>query len=147
MRSATFLPTPGARASERLVLERDGGGELARLHDAEDGERHLAADALHGLQQAEPFALEVGGEAVEADHVLAHIGLDRQRHRLARRRQRLERAHRAIDLVADAADIDDRPILAVGVDDAPEFSDHGAGHRATAVSRTENSFEILRGRA
>ena len=82
-----LLADAGGAGEERLVLERDGGGELARLHDAEHGKRDLAADALHGLEHPEPLALEVGGEAIETDDVLADIGLDRQRHRLARRGQ------------------------------------------------------------
>ena len=84
MRSATFLPTPGARLTDGDVPQRDGVGEVRRRQRRQNRERHLGADALHVvLQQPEPFALERRLEAVEPDHVLAHIGLDEERHRLA----------------------------------------------------------------
>ncbi len=116
MRSATFGPTPGVRATARLVAHGDGGGEIGGLERAEHGQRHLGADALHGLQQPEPFALDVGEKAEQPDLVLAHMRLDRQRDRLARRRQRLQRARRAMHHIADAADVDDDEILAIAVD-------------------------------
>ena len=81
----------------------------------EDRERNLGADALHGLQQPEPFALDVGLKAEQADLILAHMGLDGEHHRLARRRQRLQGARRAVHHIPDAVDIDDDEILAVAV--------------------------------
>ena len=78
MRSATLGPTPGVRATIALSRMRDGGGEVGGLERAEHRERDLGADALHGLQQAEPFALDVGEEAEQPDLVLAHMGLDRR---------------------------------------------------------------------
>ena len=42
----------------------------------------------------------------------------------ARRRQRLQRARRAMHLIADAADVEDDVVLAVAVDDALELADH-----------------------
>src|SRR3977135_894401 len=92
MRSATLGPTPGARViialsriaiaaapNSPLVGDRNRGGEFVVLEGAEHRERHLGADALHGLQQAEPFALDVGDEAEQPDLILAHMRLDRQR--------------------------------------------------------------------
>ena len=96
------------------------------LKCAEHAKRDLGADALHGLQQTKPFALDVGGEAEQLDLVLAHVGLDRQRRRLARPRQRLQRARRAMHLIADPADVEDDIVLAVAVDDAFELADHQA---------------------
>ena len=52
---------PDARRARdhRLVAHRDRRRELGRLERAKHRQRHLGADPLHGLQQAEPFALEV----------------------------------------------------------------------------------------
>src|SRR5205814_7187250 len=97
-----------------------------RAERAEHGERDLGADALHGLQQAEPFALDVGQETEQPDLVLAHMGLDREHDRLALRGQRLEGAGRAMHHVTDAADVDDVEVVAVAVDDAFELADHCA---------------------
>ena len=85
MRSATLGPTPGVRDIAALSRIAMAEASSRRLERAEHGERDLGADALHGLQQPEPFALDVGGEAEQLDLVLAHMGLDRQRRRLARR--------------------------------------------------------------
>jgi hypothetical protein len=84
MRSATLgrrracAPPSPCRAWRSLRRAR-------RLERAEDRERDLGANALHGLQQPEPFALDVGHEAEQADLVLAHIGFDRERRRLPTR--------------------------------------------------------------
>src|SRR5205085_8771445 len=43
---------------------------------------------------------------------------------LARRRQHLQRAGRAMHLIADAADIEDDKILAIAVDQAFQLADH-----------------------
>src|SRR5690606_18740005 len=75
-------------------------------------------------QQAEPFPLERRAEAVEPDHVLAHIGLDMQHHRLAGRRQRGERARRAMRDIADAMHVDHAMVLADLLDRALELADH-----------------------
>src|SRR5262249_55503110 len=53
------------------------------------------------------------------------VGLDRQRHRLARRRQILERPRRAMHEIADAVDVEDQEVLADAVDGAGELADHG----------------------
>ena len=116
MRSATFGPTPGRARDHRLVAHGDRGREIRGLERAEHRERDLGADALHGLQQAEPLALDIAEEPEQLDLVLAHVSLDRQRRRLAGGWKRLQGAARAMHHVADAADVDDDEILAVGVD-------------------------------
>ena len=75
--------------------------------------------------------LEVIGEAVEADHVLAHHGLDREHGRLPCRWQRLKRSGGTVHHVADAVHVDDDPVGSVAVDGALELADHGdsAGSR------------------
>jgi hypothetical protein len=51
-----------------------------------------------------------------------HLGVE---HRLfARRRQGSQRLGRAEHMIADAAHVEDHPVLAVAVDDARELADH-----------------------
>ena len=88
IRAATLGPTPGVRATCPLSCKRNRVGEVRRRERAEHGERDLGADALHRLQRPEPGALMFGGEAVEPDRVLPHMGVDGERHGLARRRER-----------------------------------------------------------
>ena len=84
----------------------------------------LAPTPCTRLEQAEPLALRVRAEAEQADHVLAHMGLDGQNRRLAGGRQVLQGAGGAMDHVADAMHVEDHEILAVGIDHAFEFADH-----------------------
>ena len=58
-----FRPDARRARHHRLVAHGDGGGEIGGLERAEHGQRDLGADALHGLQQPEPFALDVAGES------------------------------------------------------------------------------------
>src|ERR1700689_1725548 len=52
------------------------------------------------------------------------MGLDRQRHRLAGARQFLQGARRAMHQIAEAVDVEEDGVLAVGIDDAFELADH-----------------------
>ncbi len=96
----------------------------AGLQGREDGERDLGADALHRLQQPEPLPLDIGEEPEQADLILAHMGLDGEVDRLARRRQRLQGARRTMHEIADAMDVEDDEILAIAVDHALKLADH-----------------------
>jgi hypothetical protein len=58
MRAASFGPTPGPRATEALSPVAIAS-RARRVEHRQDAERHLGADALHGLEQAEPLALGV----------------------------------------------------------------------------------------
>ena len=107
-----------------LVAQRDRGGEVGRRQGAEDRERHLGADALHGLQEAKPFAFAVEQKSEQANLIFPHMGLDRERNRRARGRQRLQGPHRAMHQLADPVDVKDDEILAVGIDDAFQLADH-----------------------
>src|SRR5581483_2837030 len=107
----------------------------------------LRADTLHGLQQAEPLALEIALEAEQLDLVLAHIGLDGHDRGLTAPRQRLQRARRAVHLIADTVDVEDDEVLAVRVDDAFELADHAfflhlprSRGRSTREARREGAF-------
>ena len=124
MRWASFGPTPGPRATEALspvamAVARLPGSSTERMPSAT-----LAPTPWTRLEQAEPLALRIRAEAEEADHVLAHMGLDGQNRRLAGGRQVLEGAGGAMDHVADAVHVEDHEILAVGIDHALEFADH-----------------------
>ena len=134
MRSATFGSDAGRARHHGLVAQRNGGGEIGGLERAEHGQRDLGADALHGLQQAEPFALDVGQEAEQPDLVLAHMGLDRQRRALAGAGQLLQRARGAVHEIADAVDVEDDEILAVAVDHALELADHASAYLAATAT-------------
>src|SRR5262249_10810124 len=81
----------GGTRDHRLVAHGDRGGELGGPQRAEHRQRDLGADALHGLQETEPFALKVGEEAEQPDLILAHMGLDREGGRLSGARQFLQR--------------------------------------------------------
>jgi hypothetical protein len=127
---------PNARSTGEggLVARRNRRREAAGIQGGQDRERDLGADALDGLQQAKPLALRVRFEAVEPDHVLPDMGLDREHGRLAGRGQALQSARRAVDDVADAVDVEDRMVLAIAVDHALELADHDA-IRTSALAR------------
>src|SRR5215510_4537641 len=116
-----------------LVAHGDGGGEIGGLERAEHGERDLGTYALHGLQQTEPLALDVGAETEQPDLILAHVCFDRQRGGLADTRQFLQRARGALHEIANAVDVEDDEILAVAIDDALELADHARAYLADAT--------------
>src|SRR3954470_22509641 len=88
------------------ILQRDALRELADRHAGEHREGGARADAGNADQLAEGAALFAGGEAIEIVRVLAHHEMREEAYRLAVGRQRVEGAHRHVDLVGDAADID-----------------------------------------
>src|SRR5262249_36101249 len=92
----------------------------------------LGPDALNGLQQAEPFALDVTLETEQLDLVFTDIGLDGKGGGLPTRGQRLQGARRAVHLVTDPADVEDDKVLAVGIDQSLQLADH----MPTTVSRS-----------
>ena len=106
------------------LFPSQSAGKFGRRQCAEHCKRHLGADALHRLQQLKPFALHVAAKPEQLDLVFAHVSLDRQHRGLARRRQHLQRAGRAMHLIADAANIEDDKILAIAVDQAFQLADH-----------------------
>src|SRR5262245_31996323 len=130
-----FRPDAGRARDRGLVAHRDRGGELVVLERAEHRERHLGTNALYGLQQAEPFALDVSRKTIEADLILPHIGLNRQRREFTQRRQLAQSASRAMHLVADTTDVEDHEVLAIAVDDAFEFANHLAAILSPTLRR------------
>ena len=75
-------------------------------------------------------------KAEQPDLILAHMSFDRQRRRLAGARQFLQGARRAMHQIADAVDVENDGILAVGIDDAFELADHRAATFAIATLST-----------
>src|SRR4029077_13778743 len=69
------------------------------------------------------------------DLIFTHMRFDRERGGLTDARQFLQRARRAMHLVADAADVDDDVILAVGVDQSLELADHDPNRSDSASFR------------
>src|SRR5262249_9615427 len=128
---------PDARRTghRALVAHRAGVREVGGLERPEHRKRDLGPDPLHGLQQSEPFALDIAEKTEQAYLILAHVRLDREHDRLADARQRLQGARRAVRHVTDAAHVDDDVVLAVGVDDPFEFADHWAAILASALCR------------
>jgi len=85
----------------REVIE---GVQLAMIEVVLSGLRETVIGDLHQLAEGGTL---LGGEKPEQHlRVLAHHEMGQQRHALAERRQVVERAHRHVDLVADAADVD-----------------------------------------
>src|SRR6516164_3036191 len=128
------LRTDARRARDHgPVAHGDGGCEIGGLERAEHGERDLGTHTLHGLQQTEPFALNVGAEAEQLDLILAHVRFDREHGGLADARQFLQRARGALHQVANAVDVEDDEVLAITVDDALELADHARAYLADAA--------------
>src|SRR5581483_4288035 len=88
------------------VLQRHALRELVDRHAGEHRERGTRTDARDANQLAKSAALLAGGEAIEVVRVLAHHEVREQADGLAICRQRVEGAHRHVDFVGDAADID-----------------------------------------
>ena len=82
MRSATFGPTPGARAIVALSRIAIAEARSPTFSVPSTESATLAPTPCTVCKQAEPFALDVAGKAEQPDLVLAHVGLDRQRRRL-----------------------------------------------------------------
>ena len=121
-----FRPDARDVAQRGRVLGGDSRRKLIRRQQREHCQRKPRADALDGLQQAEPVALDRRLEAVEMDMVFAHMGLDDERHRFADGRQGTQGAARAIDQIADATDVDHGRVLSCVGKAAAEARDHAA---------------------
>ena len=91
---------------------------------AHDVQRDLGADVLDDEEQAEPRALGLGRKAVEADHVLAHIGLDEQDGGFAGA-QVLQRSGAAEGEIADAVHVENDVVLADLVHGSLQLADQG----------------------
>ena len=115
MRSATFGPTPGVRATMALsriamAVARSAGLSVLRTDSATlvptpctvcNSRNHSRSPSLKKAEQA--------------DLILAHMRLDRERRGSPARGNACKRARRAMNEIADAVDIEDDEILAVGL--------------------------------
>src|SRR5690606_20170156 len=88
-------------------------------------QRGARADAGNLEQLAEGHAFVVRQKAEQQLRILAHDELSQQRHLVADIRQVVEAAHRHVDFVADAADIDEDLRGILFGEDAADTSDQG----------------------
>src|SRR5882672_1577570 len=102
-----FLADPRDLGEPRRILQRHAIRELAHRHAGEHRERGARADAGNADQLPKDAALLSRGEAVEVVRVLTHDEVREEAYRLAIGGQRVERAHRHVELVGFAADIDE----------------------------------------
>src|SRR5436190_24173930 len=120
-----FLADAGNARQARDVLRADRAHQLAGIDAGQDRERQLRADAADRDQALEQILLERGRESVERDDVLAHVGVDAQRHQRARLADAVERRERHEHVVADAADVDGQAVGCFFGEGAFEAGDHG----------------------
>src|SRR6185312_16606482 len=110
-------------ADHRLVAQGERPLQLARRQGRKHRQRHLAADILHRLQQAKPFAFFGGGEAVQLHRVFTDLHLDHQADMRADRQPRQGRG-RTLHKIADAIHVQDDGVVRNGVHDTGELADH-----------------------
>ena len=128
MRWASLGPTPWARPTAALSSRATAWASSAGASTSSTASAALGPTPWMASSRDEGVALLAGQEAVEP-HAggLGPLGLDVQQRLLARRRQALERARSAADHIADAADVDQRVLLA-GLGHGPaQAADHADG--------------------
>lgn len=119
-----LLPDAGyARQEPRLPLI-DRGGEVVHRHPREQREAHLGADAVDADHRSEDVALTLREEAVEELRVLAHDVVREERHLVPLGREIAEGGHGNVELVADAAGVDDDLRRFLFDEGAADASDH-----------------------
>src|SRR5229473_4468186 len=101
-----FLADTGHFDKAARFLHRHRLGQVGDRQPGQYRERGARTDAGDADQLAERRALLERREAVQRVRILAHDEVREQAQRLAGCRQLVERAHRHIELVGDAADID-----------------------------------------
>ena len=111
----------------RLKIQFYGAGELIRGKGGKDSQGDAAADPLDAGQDAEGLALAGRAKAEQGPAVLAHLQFGQDHDVRADRSQRVERAGRCEDLVADAADVDHGAVGAGFGKRSGEAGDHALG--------------------
>jgi hypothetical protein len=101
-RSAVFLPIPGTLTSRPASCKATAWVRSSTSHAAEDGQRRARPHAGYLDEFTKRRALARRGKAIQQLRILAHDELREQAHRLAHRRQVVERAHGHLHLVAHA---------------------------------------------
>ena len=135
MRSATFGPTPGVRATIALSRIAIAEARSAGLSVPSTASATLAPTPCTVCSSRNHSRSMSLWKAEQPDLILAHMGFDRERRRFAGARQLLQCAGRAMHQIADAVDVDNDGILAVAVDHAFELADHRAApcHRMSTM--------------
>ena len=123
IRSASFLPMPGDRHEDRLVLGHDRELEVGRRSRPDDGQGDLGPDPVDGQQQREETQFLSRSEAVERLLVLAHE-VERVQLQDLPGLSRGQDRRRSEDPVSDPADLDDQRIGGDGADDPFDRCDH-----------------------
>ena len=144
MRSATFGPTPGVRATialSRIAMAEARSAGLSVPSTASATLVPTPCTVCNSRNHSRSTSVE---KAEQPDLILAHMGLDRQRRRLAGARQFLQGARRAMHQIADAVDVEDDGILAVAVDHAFELADHRTAIFAAATFSAACSTTLCR---
>ena len=139
-RSAVFRPIPGTSRQPRHIAVANGPHELAALDARQNGERQLRSNATDANQPLEQLFLERRHESEELQRVLAHMRVDPKHDRRAGLADGVEGRQRHEHVVADAADVDNKPLDVFFEQRARQTSDHGG--RAGLVrpaSRAANS--------
>src|SRR5690606_7938290 len=90
----------------------------------QDRQGDLRADAADPLHVAEQAPLGLAGEAVQRHRVIPLRVVREQRDLLAQHRQLVEGAHRRLQLVAHAVDVDHQPRRRLVREHSPQASDH-----------------------
>ncbi|MCY1364587.1 hypothetical protein D9M69_513970 [compost metagenome] len=107
------------------LLRGDGLRQLAHAHAREQAQRGARAHAGDLDELAEGRPLLGGAEAVENLRVFAHDEVREQRHLRADVGQVVERAHRHVDLVADAVAVHHHLRGVALCERAGQFAYHG----------------------
>ncbi len=144
MRSATLGPTPGARAIVALSRIAMADARSAGLSVPSTESATLAptpCTVCSRRNHSRSTSLRKPNSRIWSSRTW--VSIDKRR-RLAGRRQRLQRARRAVHQIADAIDVEDDEVLAVGVDHAFELADHRAYLVATATAAPAIRVPLVR---
>ena len=82
------------------------------------------------------LATRNAGKIAELQRILANVRVDSQRHTRAWLTDGVKRRERHLDVVADAAHVDDEPLHVFFEERAGQMGDHGACRRDSAESGT-----------
>src|ERR1041384_4956305 len=119
-----FLPDARDARQAPSILERDRLREVGDRKPGEDRERGAGADAGGADELAERRALFERRESIPRVRILAHDEMRVERHRIAGRGQAVEGAHRHVDLVANARDVDEHLRRILGHQPSAQPPDH-----------------------
>ena len=105
-------------------LQRDGPRQLRDRQARQHRERDLRADAVHLDELAKRAAFVFAAEAVQQVRVFPHDEVSEKRDALTRRGQVIERAHRHVDFVCDALNVEQELRRILFEQNAGKTADH-----------------------